>query len=122
LYFDSDFSESRRLRGQIENNFNISLSEVPELIYRESYGWAGEGGDVALLLLNKETCTVVSKKMSGEEVSRESDKFGYYEIFKKNSMPPASVKTWNESNDHGGFTHYALNESACILYRRYHFY
>ena len=121
LYLDSDFYESRRLRGQIENNLNITLSKVPEIIYRETYGWAEEGGDIALLWLNKQDCKEVSKNMSGEEMSRETGVFGYYETFKKKNMQPVSVQTWDARNDHGDFTIYALDRPNCILYRRFHY-
>ena len=119
LYFDSDFSEVRRLQGQIEKNLNLKSLELSELIDRESYGWAEEGGDKALLLFSPYACKAISAVMTGAEKSTERSE--YFGMFAKNNLNPVYVKTWFESNTHGDFTYYALDEASCNLYRRYHY-
>ena len=119
FYFDSDFGEIRRLKGQIEKNLNINLSELPELINRENYGWAEEGGDISLVKLNSNDCSLVSSVMTGEEAT--STKSDHMKMFIKNKLKPASVKTWFYKNKHGDFTEYALDSSSCVLFRRYHY-
>jgi hypothetical protein len=118
-YLDSDFVEEHRLHEQIELNLGISLSEVPKSIHRENYGWAEEGGDKALLALNKSDCLAVSLTMTAEEAGSEYSEF--MDMFKANGYSPKSLKTWRYTNTHGDFTHYALDASNCILYRVHHY-
>lgn len=119
LYFDSDFHEERRLHSQIEKNLELQLSEIPDLIDREKYGWAEEGGDKALLALNRQDCKIISSAMTDSEKYYEESE--YYDIFNRNNLNPNSLKTWRNSNAHGDYTSYALDESTCNLYRRYHY-
>ncbi|MEH6471209.1 MAG: hypothetical protein V7752_08165 [Halopseudomonas sp.] len=119
MYFDSDFHEVRRLKDQVEKNLKLSSIELPELIDRETYGWAEEGGDKALLLLSPLACTSISSVMTGSEES--NGKSEYSDMFARNKLNPSIVKTWFKSNAHGDFTYYALDEKSCSLYRRYHY-
>jgi hypothetical protein len=119
MYFDSDFVETRRLRNQIELNLGITLTEIPKSIHRESYGWAEEGGDKALLLLNAADCRVVSQAMTGEEVVNVHSE--YMASFKIQNYTPATVRTWRSTNERGDSTSYALDASTCILYRVHHY-
>ena len=89
LYFESDFHEVRRLRSQIEQNLAIELSEHPQLIDRESYGWAEEGGDKALLRLKEQDCIIVAKAMTVMGVKPEM--LRYFEMFSKNNIRPDRV-------------------------------
>lgn len=119
LYFDSDFYEVRRLHSQIEKNLEIKLTELPKLIDRENYGWAEEGGDKVLLSLNSQDCLTISRAMTDAKKYHENSE--YHEIFNRNNIYPSNLKTWFKLNSHGDFTNYALDESMCNLYRRYHY-
>lgn len=119
FYFDSDFYESRRFRSEIEENLDLQLFEVPEILDRENYGWAEEGGNRALLKLNELDCTDISKAM--KRLKTGNGRAGYIEFFNKNNLNPRKLITWYKSNTHGDFTNYALDDEACILYRRYHY-
>ena len=118
IYSDSDYIETRRLRGQIESNLGITLTDIPKSTQRENYAWAEEGGDRALLLLNKEDCVAVSQAMTGEEMVNENSE--YIIMFKVQGYTPASVRTQRNINEHGDSTSYALDISTCILYRVVH--
>lgn len=119
LYFDSDYSEVRRLRGQIEQNLELQLSELPSLIDRENYGWVEDGGDKALLKLGSQDCIAISMKMTGSEKSHE--KSAYFEMFNRNNIVPSYLKIRFISNAQGDSTNYALDENTCHLYRSYHY-
>jgi len=119
FYLDSDFVEIRRLRGQVENNFKLKLSELPELVDRESYGWAEEGGDISLLMLNSKDCLLISSAMTDTEVVNEKSK--YIKVFMRNNFYPKKLKTWRKSNSHGDFFEYALDVNSCVLYRKFHY-
>jgi len=119
FYFDSDFYEVRRLRSQVELNLKLQLSELPKLIDRESYGWAEEGGNKALLALNRQDCIAISNVMTNSENSHKKSE--YFDMYEKNSVRPNNVKTWFKINEHGDSTRYALDEKSCYLYRIYHY-
>lgn len=119
FYFDSDFSEARRLKGVIEQDFALKSIDLPELMYRENYGWAEEGGDRSLMLLSPKTCTALSLVMTGVEAPNVNS--DYLPVFSRNKVTPVFVKTWRNSDGQGDSVFYALDEESCNLYRRYHY-
>jgi len=116
---DLDFIEIRRLREHIEKDLKTNLSDLPELINRESYGWAEEGGDISLLKLNSNDCPLVSSLITEtEEINIKSD---YMKMFIKNKLNPVFLKSWFYENKHGDFTKYVFDSGSCVLFRRYHY-
>lgn len=119
LYFDSDFYEARRLHSQIEQDLKIKLNKIPELIARQTYGWAEEGGDISLLKLNNSDCLLISKTMTSSSIVDQREE--YWLLFSNNGVRPSEVKTWHKWYPNLDFTHYALDENSCYLFRRSHY-
>ena len=119
LYFGSDFNEARRLKNRIESDFNISLQIVPEIIGREDYGWAEEGGDMALLKLSEKDFDIISKYLlKTDSINKNSD---YYEMFQKYKITPLSALEYRIFNPHGDFTIYVLDIGSHILFIENHY-
>jgi len=135
LFLDSDFYETRRIRNQIENDLQLSFTSLPELIARETYGWAEEGGDKELIKLSGTDCKLAMKVMLqpeddhqmrenvnlDPEKERETLRAEYIELFRKYNFDPHTVKTWYQRNSHGDFVYYILDIETCVLYRQAHF-
>jgi len=112
-----DYFEARRVVSQSENELGIHFLDSPAMLQSESYGWAEEGGDRALLRLSAADCTQVSSRLKeigpvGIDSSR---------MFAVAGIEPTRVRRKFEMNQHGDTRQYELDEASCVLFRDAYF-
>ena len=104
-----------RLRTQTEADLRIVFAEPPDILDTESYGWAEEGGDQALIRLHNADCAKVADVLQVVEAADEwSD---YYRMFRLEDLKPSTVRVQRWMNSHGDFKLYVLDQASCVLYR-----
>lgn len=110
--------EGRRLSSQTEKDLGVHFSVQPILLRSESYGWAEEGGDRALLQLEAVDCVQVGKRLDEEApiLGPESSR-----MFAALGVTPGHIRRRFEMNEQGDTREYELDESSCVLFRQAHF-
>jgi hypothetical protein len=103
-----------RLLTQIEADLGIVFVESPEIMETESYGWAEEGGDRALVQLHSADCAKVAVVLLVVETADELSE--YHEMFRLEGLEPSTVRVRHTMNDHGDFKHFVLDQASCVLY------
>ena len=111
--------QARRVAGAVEAELGIELRQRPALLALETYGWAEEGGDRALLQLGRDDCVRVAARLGTPE--RADSTAEYARLLGTRHRPPTVVVSRFTQNAHGDHRHYVLDPSSCALYRLAHF-
>ena len=107
--------EERRLKGQTESDLEMTFVDPPKLLENESFGWAEEGGDRALLKIASQDCIKLGEILSDRElIDATSD---YFRMFQAEELTPSNIRSKYWKNQHGDSKHYVLETESCVLYR-----
>lgn len=108
-----------RINTQISNDFSVELSEQPDLLLYEDFGWAEEGGYNSLLQLSRKDCVQLTGKI--DSTINVNPNSTYFEFFTKQGVKLENAQyAWIEDG-YLNYRKYVLEPSSCILFIQYHY-
>ena len=107
--------EEQRLISNTENDFKIEFTTSPTLLDKEEFGSLHDGGDRAILQLNKVECTKMEPKFNN--TGSPPNLMDFQRMLTGQHIASSEIKYINISPLGGDYLVYAIDVKSCVLYR-----